>query len=235
MNRWTLILMLGVLGAGTLTACASAGDSLPANSEPITSGEATMSPKDTPIATGTFIPPSVEPTVLTLQVVAFADGGPIPARYTCNGENASPALTWSGVPVEANSLALIAYDADAGPDLGAGTDLGFVHWLVYDLTATTRGLPADATGDAQALAGALESQNDFHASAGAAFPGGALIRGTGYDGPCPPEEHTYVFRLMALDELLDLPAGTSPQSVLDALEGHVLAVSDWTGTYAPAQ
>ncbi len=172
---------------------------------------------------------------LALQLDSFPDGGPIPDRYTCNGKNASPALSWSGVPVEAKSIALIVYDADAGSDLGAGTDLGFIHWLVYDLSPSVRGLPADATGDAQALAGGLESPNDFHASAGASFPAGAVIRGTGYDGPCPPEEHTYVFRLLALDEMLRLPAGTAPQLVLGALEGHVLAVSDWTGTYAPAR
>jgi Raf kinase inhibitor-like YbhB/YbcL family protein len=133
------------------------------------------------------------------------------------------------------SLALIVYDADAGSDLGAGTDLGFIHWLVYDLPATLPGLPAEATGNVQALAGGVESPNDFNTAAGAAFPGGAVIRGTGYDGPCPPQEHTYVFRLLALDEPLRLPAGTSPQSVLEALEMHVLAVADWTGTSAPAQ
>jgi hypothetical protein len=105
--------------------------------------------------------------------------------------------------------------------------------MVYDLPSSSSGLPEGATGSAQALVGGIETPNDFSAASGGTFPGGAAIRGTGYDGPCPPDDHTYVFRLLALDALLALPSGSSPQSVLTASEGHVLAAADWTGTYRP--
>jgi len=235
MKRWTMILRSVVIAAWAVAGCSNAGAPVPTDPQPTGSGVEGLTPADNPAHIATSTAASAEPAVLSLQLTAFPDGGPIPDRYTCSGENASPALLWSGVPAGAKSLALIVYDADAGVDLGAGTDLGFIHWLVFDLPATSLGLPAEATGDTQALAGGLESPNDFHTSAGAAFPGGEVIRGAGYDGPCPPEEHTYVFRLLALDEMLSLPAGTSPRLVLGALEGHVLAVSDWTGTSAPAQ
>jgi hypothetical protein len=235
MNRCTTILGSLVIAAWAVAGCSSAAAPMPTDPQPTASGVEGMTPADNPAPAAASTLASAEPRGLALQLPAFPDGGPIPVRYTCSGENASPALSWSGVPAESKSLALIVYDADAGVDLGAGTELGFIHWLIYDLPATSLGLPAEATGDTQALAGGLESPNDFHTSAGAAFPGGAVVRGAGYDGPCPPEEHTYVFRLLALDDLLGLPAGTSPQLVLGALEGHVLAESDWTGTYAPAQ
>jgi phosphatidylethanolamine-binding protein (PEBP) family uncharacterized protein len=91
---------------------------------------------------------------------------------------------------------------------------GFIHWTVYDLPSSSSGLPEAATGNSQALSGGIETPNDFSAASGGTFPGGAAIRGTGYDGPCPPNEHTYVFRLLALDALLALPSGSSPQSCI---------------------
>ena len=235
MKRWIAMLMTGALAAWALAGCSSAETPPPPEPLAATSGQEVATPTETPEASETSMQATSEGTALALQLDAFEDGGAIPDRYTCSGENASPPLSWSGVPAEAQSLALVFYDADAGSDLGAGTDLGFIHWLIYDIPATTAGLPADATRDAQALSGGIETPNDFVGAVGTTFPGGAAIRGEGYDGPCPPEEHTYVFRLLALDEPLGLPTGTSPQSVLDALEGHVLASADWTGTYAPAQ
>lgn len=174
---------------------------------------------------------SVAETGFRLRSAAFPDGGEIPGRYTCNGANESPPLEWSGVP--AGALMLIVYDPDAGRDLGATTELGFIHWLVYDLPVSATGLSAGATGDAKAPMGGVEAANDFIAAVGSTFPGGSAIRGTGYDGPCPPERHAYVFRLMALDQPLGLPSGSPPQSVLQAMEGHTLAMADWVGTYSP--
>jgi Raf kinase inhibitor-like YbhB/YbcL family protein len=235
MNRGIEILMSGALAAWAMAGCSTAAEPSLPEPQSITSGVEELSPTGTLEAGATSTRVLAVATSMKVRLDAFADGGAIPDRYTCSGENASPAVSWSGVPANAQSLVLIVYDADAGPALGPGTDLGFIHWLVYDLLPTTPGLPAGATRDAKALAGGVEAPNDFHASAGATFPGGAVIRGAGYDGPCPPEEHAYVFRLLALDELLGLPAGTSAQSVMDALAGHVVAAADWTGTYAPAQ
>jgi Raf kinase inhibitor-like YbhB/YbcL family protein len=174
------------------------------------------------------------PADLVLHIDAFGEGGAIPDRYTCVGANDSPAVSWSGVPTAAQALVLIVFDGDAGADLGAGNDLGFLHWMVYDLPPTAEGLPLGATGDERLLAGGIETANDFAEAAGGRFPGGAGIRGTGYDGPCPPAQHTYVFRLLALRESLDLAAGTPYPSVLSALEGRVLAVADFRGVYPPA-
>jgi hypothetical protein len=228
--RWIAILISGTLAAWTLAGCASAEAPSPPEPLSATSGVEGITPTDTPEVSG----PSAPAPALALQLDAFTDGGAIPSHYTCSGENASPSLSWSGIPAEAQSLALIVYDADAGPDLGAGTDLGFIHWMVYDLPTTSAGLPEGATGNPQALDGGIETTNDFSTASGGTFPGGAAIRGAGYDGPCPPDEHTYVFRLLALDRPLALPTGSSPQSVLAALEGHVLAAADRTGTYTPS-
>jgi hypothetical protein len=181
------------------------------------------------------LPPSAavttEPAAFAVVLDAFEEGGAIPDRYTCLGANDSPELAWSGVPAEARALTLMVYDADAGAALGAGNPLGFLHWMVYDLPPAAGGLPASATRDPDLLAGGIETANDFASSAGGTFPGGAQIRGTGYDGPCPPAQHTYVFRLLALSEPLGLPEGTPYAQVLDALEDRVLAVADWTGRY----
>ena len=166
---------------------------------------------------------------------AFADGGDLPVRFTCDGENLSPPLEWAGVPDGAGALMLVAFDPDAGRDLGASTDLGFIHWLVIDLPATSSGLPEGASSSAAALLGAAEAANDFAAASGSTFPGGAIIRGTGYDGPCPPARHTYVFRLMALDGPLGLPGGTAASEAITAAEGRLLGVADWTGSYATAR
>ncbi len=230
MDRWIAILISGALAAWGLAGCASGQAPSPPEPQPAPSGLDGMMPTDTADASVTSTP---VPT-LALQLDAFADGGAIPNRYTCSGENASPSLSWSGIPAEARSLTLIVYDADAGPELGAGTDLGFIHWMVYDLPTGSTGLPEGATGNAQALDGGIETPNDFFTASGGTFPGGAAIRGAGYDGPCPPDEHTYVFRLLALDEPLALPTGSPPQAVLALLEGHVVAAADWTGTYTPA-
>jgi hypothetical protein len=176
--------------------------------------------------------PANSSEAFALRSPAFADGADIPLRFTCDGENLSPPLEWAGVPEGAGALMLVAYDPDAGRDLGASTDLGFIHWLVIDLPAASNGLPEGASSSAAALQGAAEAANDFAAAAGSTFPGGAIIRGSGYDGPCPPARHTYVFRLLALDAPLGLPGGTAASEAITAAEGRILGVADWTGSYA---
>jgi Raf kinase inhibitor-like YbhB/YbcL family protein len=232
MRRWFAALGFGMLAANALVGCSSA-TATPPQPTPIaaTHGSEAVPPTMASDSGATSSSPPVESAALALRLEAFDDGGMIPDRYTCSGENGSPAVSWSGVPAGSQTLILIVYDADAGIELGAGTELGFIHWLVYDIPATTAGFPQGATRDSQALAGGIETSNDFLTAAGATFPGGGVVHGTGYDGPCPPEQHTYVFRLLALNQPLGLPDGTSPQSVLDELEGHVLGAADWTGLY----
>jgi hypothetical protein len=138
---------------------------------------------------------------------AFEDGGTIPARYTCDGDNASPPLNWAGAPAETVSMALIVDDPDAR---------GFVHWIVYGLDGSASGsLPA---GVAASPDGPAQGTNSF--------------RQPGYGGPCPPSgEHRYVFRLLALDKVLELTGAPSAEDVLEAAEGHIVGEAKLTGTY----
>jgi len=223
----------------SLIAACSGGPTVPAEtSVPVptaASEQGGMAPTPSPEAGSAATAISEDQTGFMLRSAAFGDGGEIPARHTCDGANESPPLEWSGIPAGVGALVLIVFDPDAGRELGATTDLGFIHWLVYDLPATATGVAAGGTGDAKALSGGVEAPNDFIAATGSAFPGGAAIRGTGYDGPCPPARHTYVFRLTALDAPLGLPAGSPPAPVLRAMEGHILAAADWTGMYSPSR
>jgi Raf kinase inhibitor-like YbhB/YbcL family protein len=146
---------------------------------------------------------------MTIQLTssAFKEGEAIPRRYTCDGENLSPALSWSGVPQGTASLALIVDD----PDAPAGT---WVHWVLADLPVDLPGLPESAPGSG------VEGVNGF--------------RKTGYGGPCPPRgsTHRYYFKLYALDKTLGLKTGMSKADVEKAMQGHILAQGQLMGRYS---
>jgi Raf kinase inhibitor-like YbhB/YbcL family protein len=162
-----------------------------------------------PAETGASVPGFV------FMADGVTEGEPIDPRYTCDGDDISPALAWEGVPEGTAELALVVEDPDA-PD---GT---FTHWLVYALDAGADGLPEAFPEGAEVngLNAVRQGTNDFGKA--------------GYGGPCPPagEEHRYVFRLLALDAALGLEGGASRDEVLAALEGHVLGEARLTGTYA---
>ena len=150
---------------------------------------------------------------MTLKITstAFDEGGMIPARYTCDGENISPPLAWSGVPDSAKTLALVADD----PDAPRGT---WTHWLVYQIPATEKGLPENVPARDTLDSGARQGANDF--------------KKTGYGGPCPPTgTHRYFFKLYALDTDLNLPPGATKDQLLKALEGHTVAQGQLMGQY----
>lgn len=149
---------------------------------------------------------------LTLTSSAFTEGQPIPAQYTCQGENLSPPLAWSGVPQNTQSLALIVDDPDAPSKT-------WVHWVVYNLSPTLTELPEGLT------------QYDGPGSTGIA--GVNDSRKTGYSGPCPPpgSPHRYFFKLYALDTQLNLPEGATKAQVEQAMQGHILAQGQLMGTY----
>ena len=144
---------------------------------------------------------------------AFADGSPIPVEHTCDGENRSPRLMWSGVPDGTRSFALIMDD----PDAPRGT---FTHWVLYDIGGTVRELPPAVPAIDRGAGGIKQGPNDF--------------RDVGYGGPCPPPgaPHRYVFRLYALDATTGLAPGSSHKDLLAAIRGHVLAEATLTGTFA---
>src|SRR5216117_961284 len=152
-----------------------------------------------------------------LASAAFREGAVIPDKYTCDGVDVSPALTWSGAPAGTRSFALIADD----PAAPAGT---WVHWVLYNLPADVSELPENiAKVESLDLGGARQGRNDF--------------RRPGYGGPCPPPgpAHRYFFKLYALDAPLKLKAGAQKRDVEAAMEGHVLATAQLMGTYARAK
>ena len=152
---------------------------------------------------------------LTLKSPSFSENGNIPSKYTCEGQDISPPLTWSGVPAGTKSLALIVDDPDA-PDPRA-PKMTWVHWVLYNLTPSSNGLPEGVSKNALPQ-GTLEGTNDW--------------KRTGYGGPCPPiGQHRYFHKLYALDTVLpDL--GTPTKAQLEkAMQGHVLAQAELIGTY----
>jgi Raf kinase inhibitor-like YbhB/YbcL family protein len=156
-------------------------------------------------------------TVASLKLVssAFEHGASIPKRCTCEGEDLSPPLAWSGVPAGARSLVLIVDDPDA-PD-PAAPKMTWVHWVLYNLPAGTTHLDQGIASPGLP-AGTLQGKNDW--------------KRTGYGGPCPPiGRHRYFHKLYALDAVLpDLKQPTKDQ-LLKAMAGHVLAQGELIGTY----
>lgn len=146
---------------------------------------------------------------------AFAAGGNIPERYTCEGDDVSPSLVWTGVPPGTKSLALIVDDPDA-PDPAAPKRV-WVHWVLFNLPPATTGL-AEAVSPSALPPGSREETNDWGK--------------VGYGGPCPPiGRHRYFFKLYALD--VELPALRLPtKAALEAaMAGHVLESVEIVGTY----
>jgi Raf kinase inhibitor-like YbhB/YbcL family protein len=149
---------------------------------------------------------------MTLVSTAFKNGSEIPKKYTCSGEDVSPPLQWGDPPANTRAFALIADD----PDAPVGT---WVHWVLYNLSASARGLD-EATLTSESLpGGALQGTNDF--------------RKTGYGGPCPPpgKPHRYFFKLYALDTVLNLKPRATKKDVEGAMKGHVLAQAELMGRF----
>ncbi len=149
---------------------------------------------------------------MNLQSPAFEPEDLIPARYSCDGEDISPELNWSGAPPETASFVLIADD----PDAPAGT---WVHWVLYDLPPSLSGLPEAVPAVESLDGGGTHGENSW--------------RRLGYGGPCPPGgTHRYFFKLYALDSVLGLPPGATKAEVLQAIEGRVLGQTELMGRYS---
>ena len=148
---------------------------------------------------------------ITITSSVFSEGGMIPKKYTCDAEDISPDLKWSGVPPGAKSLALICDD----PDAPVGT---WVHWVLFNIPADVTSLPAGLPADSALNNGARHGKNDF--------------RKLGYGGPCPPGgTHRYFFKLYALDTVLKLESGSTKAQLLAAMKGHILAEGQLMGKY----
>jgi hypothetical protein len=153
--------------------------------------------------------PEEEPIMtITVTSTAFSEGGRIPSKFTCDGANVSPPLTWRGVPAGATAIALIVDD----PDAPRGT---YVHWVLVDLPSEITELREDLTPPP----GAVQAEN----SAGRAK----------YFGPCPPSgTHHYRFTIYALSAPTDLPAGARLDEAIDAIKGFTIARGRLTGLYS---
>jgi Raf kinase inhibitor-like YbhB/YbcL family protein len=136
----------------------------------------------------------------------------IPRRYTCDGADQSPPLSWSDIPVGTKSVALIVED----PDALSGT---FTHWVLFNIPPEPTELNAGVAKQAILPNGATHGRNDF--------------RRSGYGGPCPPRgpAHRYIFRLSALDVFLKVTPGGAPSEIRAAVNGHLLGEAELIGTY----
>ena len=147
----------------------------------------------------------------TITSTAFQDGGAIPARYTCQGRDVSPPLSFAGVPAGTLSVALVVEDPDA-PD-PAAPRMVWDHWVVWNIQPSMVEIPEGETP-----AGAIIGRNSWSENS--------------YGGPCPPiGTHRYFFKAFALDTTLDLPPTVDKQKLLAAMQGHVLATAEMVGTY----
>ena len=157
-----------------------------------------------------------EAMTLTLKSDAFEDGAAIPSRYTCQGEDVSPPLTWEGIPDTARSLVLIVDDPDA-PDPQA-PEMTWVHWVLFNIPPDIRRLPENIA-PSDLPPGTGQGLNNW--------------KRTGYGGPCPPVgRHRYFHKLYALDTVLEGLHTPTKAKVEAAMAGHVIAGAELVGTYS---
>lgn len=157
------------------------------------------------------------PATLTVTSPTLTAGQPIPKQHTADGENTSPAFAWAGAPATTKSFALICDDPDVP------MPQPFVHWVIYNVPATAKGLPANIPIDPAAampaeIAGAVQGPSGF--------------RRPIYRGPAPPpgKVHNYHFTVFALD-VADLPAGLNKAQLVEAMAGHIVAQGQLVATY----
>jgi Raf kinase inhibitor-like YbhB/YbcL family protein len=201
------VVVAALIVAAAVSGCAGTGGSSGSSGSPAPSAggsSATGPGATTPGAGGSTHSSGTSPTAMettmpfTLTSSAFQAAGSIPRKFSCDGENVSPALSWSGAPDDTASFVMIVDDPDAN---------GFIHWIVFNMTGSQTG----------ALPEAVSASHD-------APPQGTNSFGRiGYGGPCPPSgTHRYRFTLYALDDMLDVANAARADRIRSAMEGHVL-------------
>ncbi|QUC64496.1 YbhB/YbcL family Raf kinase inhibitor-like protein [Nitrosopumilus sp. K4] len=150
-------------------------------------------------------------STFVLESDSFENGSTIPRKYGYKNGNSSPPLKISGVPENTQSLALIMDDPDA---MGAVGKI-WVHWVIWNIEPSTKEIKENSIPS-----GSIEGKTDFNE--------------IGYGGPAPPDkEHTYIFKLYALDEKLNLKEGSTKNQVEEAMKNHILSETKLEGKYAP--
>lgn len=203
--------MLAATLAGVLVAAALAGcdtDDGRQLADPVPGATAPVMQSATTATTAGINPPvgSADAGSLLLGSVAFAEGDPIPARFSCDGGNVSPPLAWTGVPAGTVELAITVVDVTL--------DVPFVHWAVAGLSPSLTGLDEGALPE-----GAVQARNDSSEF--------------GWFGPCPPagESHDYVFSLFALSAPSGVASGTGGPEAVDQIATTPGLVATLSGTY----
>jgi Raf kinase inhibitor-like YbhB/YbcL family protein len=152
---------------------------------------------------------------MTLTSSAFPHQGAIPKQFTCDGSDVSPELSWSNIPPDAKSLALIVDDPDAPAPIAPV--MTWVHWVLYNIPTSATKLFSNI-GPENLPPGTLQGKNDW--------------KKTGYRGPCPTfGTHRYFFKLYALDTVLADLEEPDKAALMKAMDGHILANAEWVGTY----
>lgn len=148
----------------------------------------------------------------TISSPSFTNGGDIARKFTCDGADVSPQLSWTDPPAGTKTFALLSDD----PDAPVGN---WNHWTAWNLPSNLRILPEGLGKETRLPDGTEQGRNDF--------------RRNGYNGPCPPpgKPHRYYFKLFALDTKLDLKAGAGKKELEAAMKGHILAQAEWMGRY----
>lgn len=156
---------------------------------------------------------SCQAYALQLNSPAFLDGAAIPQKYTCDGDNVSPELFWSDIPLGTESFAIICDDPDAPSGI-------WVHWVIFNIPADIRSIKEGPIFTSMHMVSSVvQGINDF--------------KDFTYGGPCPPpgKPHRYSFRIYALDVKINTQLPLSKDKLLEAMEGHVLARAELSGTY----
>ena len=146
-----------------------------------------------------------------LRSLMFEDGGLIPKEFTCEGDNISPPLLWTGQPEKTKTYAIICQD----PDSPVGI---WVHWIIFNIPSSLTRLPSGIPLIEKMSDGTMQGKNDF--------------KKLGYGGPCPPSgTHRYFFSMFALDTKLYLPKDATKKDLVNGMQGHVLAQAQLIGKY----
>ncbi len=153
---------------------------------------------------------------MELASPAFKAKEKIPKKHTCDGENVSPRLEWTGTPEGTRSFAIVMDDPDAPP----GT---WIHWTLWNIPASATRLEEGVAKEAELPDGGIQGK----------VYGVKDFTRLGYHGPCPPpgKAHRYFFRIYALDAVLDLKPSATRFDLDKAMKGHVLAEAELMGLY----
>jgi Raf kinase inhibitor-like YbhB/YbcL family protein len=216
---WLMLCALGSAGCQTQPTTTRAAES--ATKRPTESATTQVAEPTTKRAAA---PSPTEPSLIKLTSTAFAEGQPIPRKYTGEGEDVSPPLAWANLPKGTKELALICDDPDA-PSPAKPRKEPWVHWVIYKMPADAAGLPEGVPRELrlQEPAGAMQGVNSWDKG-----------ENEGYRGPMPPPgsgTHRYFFKLYALDAPLRVKRGLDKPGLLKAMEGHVLGECRLVGTY----